>query len=455
MTDEIEAKRQFAREVVNTLRARGFVALWAGGCVRDLLMGQTPADYDVATDAPAPEVMRIFPRNVPVGVSFGVVRVLNPRGHDQVEVATFRTDGCYLDGRRPESVHFGTPEADAARRDFTINGMFLDPATNEVIDFVGGRADLSAGVVRAIGDPHARFSEDKLRLIRAVRFASRFQFQIEPKTHAGLVAMAGELRVVAVERFTQELRRMLEHPSRAIGMRMAMETGLLDAWLPELSALRQQQTPPGWRSHDLWEHTLAVLQDLHSESTADFTLGLAALFHELSADEPGAFRVDSPRGKASEPNRGTTRAEVPSRPGAIADSLCTRMRISNDERARVVWLVKQQRELWGLFAASPSVRKRLLANDAIADLLRLHRADARAEGQACDALDRLTEYRSTLPEGPLNPPPLVNGADLKRLGVLPGPAFKQLLERVRDAQLDGRVTSHADAVELVRGWINP
>ena len=211
------ARRAFAFEVVDRLQRAGHRALWAGGCVRDLLMDREPSDYDVATDATPDRVMGLFRRTIPVGVSFGVVRVLGPREAGAVEVATFRSDGRYDDGRRPQSVTFGTPEADARRRDFTINGMFLDPVRDEILDLVGGKKDLEARVLRAIGDPIERFAEDKLRLLRAVRFAARLGFELEQSTKAAIASMAGEVRVVSAERIAEELRKMLVHPSRGRG----------------------------------------------------------------------------------------------------------------------------------------------------------------------------------------------------------------------------------------------
>src|SRR4051812_33168088 len=230
--------REFATDIVGKLRGEGFQALWAGGCVRDLLLGQTPADYDVPTDATPEQVMAIFRhRTIPVGASFGVVRVRHPRG-SEVEVATFRSDGAYVNGRHPESVVFSSPEQDAARRDFTINGMFLDPFSDQVIDYVGGRADLDSGILRAIGDPRARFREDKLRLLRAVRFAARFRLTIDPATRAALREMAAEIVVVAAERIAQELRRMLVHESRSTAVDQMLETGLAAAVLPPLVPMK-------------------------------------------------------------------------------------------------------------------------------------------------------------------------------------------------------------------------
>ena len=259
---EAQARRDFALEVVLRLRRAGFQALWAGGCVRDLLLGLVPVDYDVATDATPEQVMLSLPfRAITVGISFGVVRIRHPRMHGiEVEVATFRSDSAYVDGRRPAAVVFSSPELDAARRDFTINGMFMDPESSQVIDYVGGLDDLRNQVLRAIGDPAERFREDKLRLLRAIRFAARFNLEIEPNTLQSLRAMAGEVVVVSPERIAQELRRMLVHENRAQAMNMALEVGLVAAILPPLVDMRGLfQGKPVQPEGDLWDHTMLVL----------------------------------------------------------------------------------------------------------------------------------------------------------------------------------------------------
>jgi poly(A) polymerase len=220
-------EREFATDVVRRLRAAGHTALWAGGCVRDQLLGIEPHDYDVATDATPEQVQVLFRRTVAVGVSFGVVEVLGPRPH-KVQVATFRSDGSYSDGRHPDAVVFSTPEEDARRRDFTVNGMFFDPLDRKVIDYVGGQEDLRHGVLRAIGDPAQRFAEDKLRLLRAVRFATRFSLTLDPATAHAIRAMAGEITVVSAERVAEELRKLLTDPRRADGMRLMDEVGLAE-----------------------------------------------------------------------------------------------------------------------------------------------------------------------------------------------------------------------------------
>ena len=412
----IEARRRFATEVVRVLREAGFRALWAGGCVRDLILGHEPSDFDVATDATPEAVMGLFRRTVPVGLSFGVVRVLGPADAGEVEVATFRSDGAYLDGRRPESVRFGSPEEDAARRDFTINGMFLDPLDGSLLDHVGGRADLDRRLLRAIGDPAARFAEDKLRLLRALRFAARFDFAIEPATENALRAMASEVRVVAPERIAQELRKILVHPSRARALCLAMNTGLAPAILPALSSLRGRADPV--RSiADLWDHTMAVLDALPDEP--DFPLAFAALLHEL--DDPAA-RVE-----------------------AIAREL----KLSNTERERVAWLVRSRDVLLRPEALSEVVLKRTMAQARVRDLIALTRAEERVTRGTATAAEFCERYLRDQPQGPIDPLPLLDGNDLRALGLRPGPDFSAWLTAVRDAQLGRRIGTKEEAVAFL------
>jgi poly(A) polymerase len=405
-----DARTAFAVDVVARLQRVGHRALWAGGCVRDLLLGLVPSDYDVATDATPEQVMRLFLRTVPVGVSFGVVRVLGPRAAGEVEVATFRSDGAYVDGRRPESVTFGTPEVDASRRDFTINGMFLDPMTDQIWDFVGGKADLTNRVLRAIGDPAARFTEDKLRLLRAVRFAARFGMTIEPATRAALMAMADLVKVVAPERIAQELRKMLLHRTRPQALDMARDVGLVRAVLPPLADVEESR----------WAEMLRVLEYLPKGPT--FPLAFAALLREIAP--------------------------------VHADSLARDLRLANTERDRATWLIANQHALVAPTSLRPFALKRLLAEPGIDELLDLHRAIALATTGDAAHVDYCDWYRRELPAGPLDPPPLITGADLKAEGLQPGPRFKQLLEDVRVAQLNGEIATREDAIARARTWLD-
>jgi poly(A) polymerase len=340
-------------------------------------------------------------------------------------VATFRSDGAYVDGRRPESVAFSSPEEDAARRDFTINGMFLDPISGEVIDHVGGRRDLEAGLLRAIGDPGARFAEDKLRLVRAVRFAARFGLRIEPETQRALEAMAPQITVVAAERIAQELRRMLVHPSRSAAMRLLMDVELVAAILPELVPLVGEPAGlPERPDHDRWDHTLAALDALPHEPT--FPLALAALLHEAARGVGGGRGAD------------------------VVDRVADRLKLANLERDRSSWLVARHRDLLDPRALPVSRLKRLLAEPGIDELLALHRAVAEAAGAPTEHVSYCERYLRDLPDGPIRPEPLLSGNDLKRLGLPPGPAFKVWLDRAYDAQLEGRITDRDGAIAWVK-----
>ena len=402
------ANLEFAEDVVRRLREAGYQGLWAGGCVRDILLGLEPADYDVATDATPEQVMKGLPyRSLPIGASFGVVRVRHPRRRGiEIEVATFRSDLAYIDGRRPTGVVFSSPELDAARRDFTINGMFMDPEGRRVIDYVGGRSDLDARLLRAIGDPSARFDEDKLRLLRAVRFAARFDLEIEPETLSALKRMAAQVVVVSPERIAQELRRMLVHRNRVSAMRMAMDFGLIAAVLPPVSKL----------DGDAWNETLRVLEALPEHP--DFTLAFAALLHGID--------------------------------GRTADELGRRLRLSNADRERAAWLVVHQGDLVDAPNLGDARLKRMLAKPGVDELLTLHRAIATASTGDDRHVDYCEDYRRRQPSGPINPPPLLTGDDLVRHGLKPGARFATLLDQVRDAQLDGRISTKDEAL----AWID-
>lgn len=415
-------ERSFAVEVVRTLRAAGYVALWAGGCVRDLLLQRAPDDFDVATNATPDQVRQVFGqrRTLAVGESFGVVIVLGPRGAGQVEVATFRTEGPYGDGRRPDRVTFATPQEDAQRRDFTINGLFYDPLREQVLDYVGGERDLQAGIVRAIGDPTARMTEDKLRMLRAVRFAATLDFELDPTTAEAVRQMAGQIQVVSWERIGAELQKMLRHPHRRRAVRLAQQLGLLEQIIPEL-------TPLTAAAEDLtWTRTLNVLDALEStrlEPAAAILLG-----------ELPVARGD----QRKEPSTGSV--------GAV----CRRLKLSNEQRGAIEWLVRNRRALEGAETFPAAKLKRVLAHSLAGDLLQTLRARAKEARRDSPSLLFVEEYlRRTSPEE-LDPPPLATGDDLVRLGVRPGPQFKSWLEEVRDAQLNGELTTREQALERLR-----
>ncbi len=432
-------ERELAVEVVRRLREAGFVALWAGGCVRDELLGLVPKDYDVASDARPEDVQRLFRRTVAVGESFGVVEVLGPRQAGKplkVQVATFRSDLAYVDGRRPTGVVFSSPREDALRRDFTINGMFKDPLTDEIIDHVGGQDDLRALVLRAIGDPAQRFDEDKLRMLRAVRLATRFDLAIDPATADAVRRMAPQVAVVSAERIADELRKLLVDPRRARGMGLLFDLGLAAVVLPEVVPMKGlPQGPPGAPTGDLWDHVLRVLELLGPE--VSFPLALAALLHD----------VGKPRTVGRTPDRYTFHyhEHVGRR---LAGEICQRLRLSNEERERVEWLVEKHQFLCDVKCMKTSKVKTALAHPGIRELLALHRADALASGRGVEHVEYCEQLLREWSAEDLDPPPLLTGHDLTRMGLEPGPVYKRLLDAVREAQLDGTITTK-QALDMV------
>ncbi len=433
-------EREFAVDVLRRLQAAGHEALWAGGCVRDELLGLIPQDYDVATSARPEEVQRLFRRTVAVGASFGVIEVLGPRegaNYLAVEVATFRSDVSYSDGRHPDAVVFSSAREDALRRDFTVNGMFFDPLKNELIDYVGGQDDLRAGTLRAIGNPRERFQEDKLRLLRAVRLAARFNLTIEAATAAAIRELAPGLPAVSAERIADELRKVLTNPRRVQGLNLLFDLDLLDQVLAELRPMKGlRQGPPAAPTGDLWDHVMAVLEWLGPAPT--FSLALAALLHDIG----------KPRVVGRTPERYTFyhHEHVGAR---LADEICARLKLSNDERKRIVWLVEKHQFLCDVRQMRTSKVKTMLNHEGIRELLDLHRADALASGRDIDHVEYCEFLLKEWAPEELNPPPLLTGHDLTRHGLEPGPLFKELLTLVREGQLDGIIKTMPQALALV------
>ena len=449
-----DPKRQFAIEIVRRLQEAGHQALWAGGCVRDLVMGNQPDDFDVATSARPDAVQQLFRRTLAVGASFGVIIVVGRKDEGQVEVATFRTEGPYSDGRHPDRVDFSTPEADAMRRDFTINGMFYDPVRNQLHDFVEGRADIERRVIRAIGEPRERFTEDKLRLLRAVRFAARFEFALDPATESAVREMAREIGVVSPERIQQELRRLLEDRNRTSAIRLADRVGLLNAILPEVTAMHAiPQGKPMQPTGDLWDHSLFVLEKLgdawrsttsglsltNAAPEPSFTLALGALLHDVGKPETMSREGDR-----------LTFYHHEHTGSRMAGQIARRLRLSNDDRERIEWLVEYHMYLSDAKHMRLAKLKRTLVHPGIAELLALHRADAVASTGTAEHVDYCEQMLRELPQIELNPPPLLTGHDLVRLDLKPGPLFKELLDKVREAQLDGAIRSKMEAIALAK-----
>jgi poly(A) polymerase len=437
-------ERQFAIDVVQRLRNAGHEAYWAGGCVRDEVLGLIPADYDVATDARPEQVRKLFHRTVEVGEAFGVIEVLGPRLH-KIQVATFRTDVSYSDGRRPDSVVYCSAEEDAKRRDFTINGMFFDPLENRLIDYVGGQADLKAKVLRAIGNPVDRFAEDKLRMLRAVRMATRFDLTIDPATAEAIRMMAGEIIVVSHERIADELHKMLVHRRRAQGLRLMDDLRLIQPILPELEEMKGlPQGPPAAPTGDLWEHVLKVMDLLEGPTwpapePVTFSLAFAALLHD----------VGKRRTLGRTPDKYTFHGhEHVGR--HMASEICRRLKMSNDERVRIEWLVDKHQYLCDALIMRASRLKPILVHLGIGELLALHRADSIATGKPVTHVEYCENILRTTPPEVLNPPPLLTGDDLIAMEIEQGPVFKRLLDAVREAQLEGTIRSREEAVELVK-----
>ncbi len=444
--------KNFATSIVKTLRQRGFQGYLVGGCVRDLLLGREPKDYDVATDATPEQIMRIFPDTYAVGAQFGVVLVPMPEEDKAgsvsahfsskgraVEVATFRSDIGYSDGRHPDEVRFSRDSReDVARRDFTINGMLLDPVSGEVLDFVGGRKDLEAGIIRTIGDPEQRFGEDKLRMLRAVRFAARFEYAIEPWTFSAIQKLADQIRVVSRERVRDELTRMLTEGHARRGFLLLDESGLLEPVLPEISAMKGVAQPPEFHPEgDVFVHTLLLLDNL--PNPCPLTLAWGALLHDVG--KPATFRV------APDRIRFDSHVEVGVK---MAAEICRRFRFSNDGTEQILALVDNHMRFGHVSRMKESTLKKFLRMPAFDEHLALHRADCLASHRNLSTYEFIQQKRAEIPAATMRPSPLVTGDDLIAAGHVPGPKFREILTAVEDAQLEGRLPSRDAALEFVR-----
>jgi tRNA nucleotidyltransferase/poly(A) polymerase len=434
-------RRQLATDVVRRLRAAGHEAYLAGGCVRDRLLGREPLDYDVATSAPPETVQRLFRRTVPVGAQFGVVLVVE---HGvRFEVATFRSDDAYVDGRRPSAVHFGSAREDAVRRDFTLNALFEDPLSGEIHDLVGGVGDLRAGLIRAIGDPQARIAEDRLRMLRAVRFAARLGFRIDPDTRAAIVAAAPTVADIAAERIGDEIVKILTEGGARRGFELLADTGLLDAVLPEVGRMRGVAQSPDYHPEgDVWTHTLILLDQL--PAGAPETLALGALLHDVGKP-PCAGRKGA---RITFYGHEAVGAD-------IAVAVCQRLRRSRDTWERVDYLVRNHLRLVQAPQMRLSTLKRMLAEDGFAELARLARIDALASSGELEHVLFCERRRAELGAEALQPPRLLSGADLLAMGYRSGPRLGEILRAVRDAQLEGELATPAAATAFVRSRYPP
>jgi len=450
--------KDFAISIIRTLRDHGHQGYLVGGCVRDLLLGREPADYDVATDAIPEQVMCIFPQTYAVGAQFGVVLVpiaenssvasvpsvvdLSPsdkRREKTVEVATFRSDMGYSDGRHPDEVRFTKdPQLDVQRRDFTINGLLLDPIKNEVLDLVGGRKDLEAGIIHTIGDPARRFAEDKLRMLRAVRFAARFGYSIEPQTLTSIQKLAPQIHQVSRERVRDEQTKMLTEGQARRAFLLLDETGLLHEVLPEIESMKGVEQPPQFHPEgDVFVHTLLLLEKLPHPCPA--TLAWGALLHDVG--KPPTFRV------APDRIRFDGHVDVGVK---MAQEICRRLRFSSRDTDQILALIKNHMRFAHAMQMSPSTFKKFVRMPRFDEHLELHRIDC--ESSHGD----LTTYRFTrkkiasMPREAMRPQPLVTGDHLIAAGYTPGPKFKEILGAVEDNQLEGKLQTHDEAMDFVK-----
>jgi len=430
----MDSKRQAATDIIQRLRSAGFPAYLVGGCVRDMLMGREPKDYDVTTRATPDQVLQLFPDALTVGAQFGVVIVPNEAGN--VEVATFRSDGIYADGRRPQEIRYSqTPQEDVQRRDFTINGLLFDPASEQVLDYVGGQADLRARRLRTIGDPVARLSEDRLRMLRAVRFTARFGFKLDPAVLAAVRQLAPQIRSVSAQRLRDEIVKILtEGPARA-GFELLDESGLLIEVLPEIKRLQGVEQPPEFHPEgDVWIHTLMMLEGLQKPTP---TLALGVLLHDVG--KPPTFTI-------RERIRFDNHVEIGAR---MAEEICLRLRFSTRDMERIVELVRHHLRFKDFPRMKRSTQLRFLRMEGFEEHLELHRLDCLSSHRDLTNYDLARRMLEETSGKEIKPAPLLRGDDLIAQGYVPGPIFKTILRAVEDAQLEGRIHDRTDALQLV------
>jgi putative nucleotidyltransferase with HDIG domain len=437
--------RELANSICDTLLRNGHQALLVGGCVRDVLLGREPEDYDVATDATPTRVLELFPEGVDVGAQFGVVLV--PRDGWKVEVATFRSDVGYSDGRHPDAVVYAkTPQEDVQRRDFTINGLLMRHDTGEIFDYVGGEADLRNHVIRAIGEPQRRFDEDKLRMLRAARFASRFSFEIEPNTFRAIRGQVAAVQQVSAERIAQELTKMLTEGAARQAFELLEQTWLLGQVLPEISALHGVEQPPQYHPEgDVWTHTMLMLAGLDAGCAA--TLAWGVLLHDVG--KPATFRSAAETGDRIRFD-GHVDAGV-----KIARDVCWRMRFSKEDTEQILALVANHMKFKDVAHMRISTLKRFIRLPRFAEHLSLHRLDAMSSNRRLEAYDFVQRFLAETPAEAVRPERILTGDDLMRLGYHPGPRFSEILHAVEDAQLEGELTSTPEAEEFVRRNFTP
>lgn len=436
---EKDTKKVLAVEIIRQLQERGYIALLAGGCVRDMVMGLASADYDIATSARPEEVMGLFEKTIPVGAQFGVVIVL--KGGHPFEVATFRSEGAYSDGRHPDNVSFCDPEGDARRRDFTINGMFYDPIHEKLLDYVGGQQDIKSRLIRTIGEPHERFKEDRLRMIRAVRFASRFEYEIEEATRKAIREYAPKILTVSWERIREELEKILLHRNRSFGIKLLDELGLLEYVLPEITKMKGVKQPDNLHPEgDVFTHSLLSISYLEEPN---WVLAMGALLHDVAKPVTWELR----EGRIRFPYHESIGAEM-------AEKICDRLRTSREEKERVSWLVKRHMSFKDAKKMKMSTLKKLLSHPDYPLLAEVCRVDALASTGDLSDYDYCQEMRGKLKEEEIKPKRLINGYDLIALGLKPSPLFSEILNRLYDEQLEGKLQTREEALTRAKALVS-
>jgi len=431
--------RELANSICDTLRRNGYQALLVGGCVRDLLLGREPADYDVTTDATPEQVVSLFPESVAVGAQFGVILI--PRDGLKVEVATFRSDVGYSDGRHPDRVVYSkTPQEDVQRRDFTINGLLMRHDTGEVLDFVGGQTDLEAKVIRAIGEPVRRFAEDKLRMMRAVRFAARFGFEIEAATFRAIRQHVAEIHQVSSERLREELTKLLTEGAARRAFELLDETWLLQQVLPEIGAMKGVEQPPQYHPEgDVWIHTLLMLEGLPKDVSP--TLAWGVLLHDVG--KPPTFQSAAETGDRI---RFNNHVEVGVR---MAEGICRRLRFSNEDTEQILALVDNHMKFAAVEEMRTSTLKKFVRLPHFDEHLALHRLDCLSSHRHLESYEFVTRFLAVTPPEQVRPERLLTGDDLRAMGFRPGPLFSQILQALEDGQLEGQIRTREEAAEYV------
>ena len=432
--------RELANSICEVLQRDGHQALLVGGCVRDVLLGREPADYDVTTDATPERVMELFPESIAVGAQFGVVLV--PRDGVKVEVATFRSDVGYSDGRHPDRVVYSkSAEQDVQRRDFTINGLLMRHDSSEIVDYVGGQADLKAGVIRAIGDPERRFAEDKLRLMRAVRFAARFGFEIEHKTFASIRKHAGAVTDVSAERIREELTKLLTEGAARRGFELLEKSWLLSIVLPEIAAMKGVKQPAEFHPEgDVWIHTLLMIERLPAGATP--TLAWGVLLHDVG--KPSTFK---PASQTGDRIRFDHHVDVGVK---MAQAICRKYRFSNEETEQIAALVENHMRFKDVDRMKKATLKRFVRLPRFDEHLELHRLDCLSSHRNLDSYEQVQRFLAETPAAEVRPQRVLTGNDLSEMGYSPGPLFSEILRAVEDAQLEGLVGTREEARKFVR-----